>query len=66
MCKVEGHEHSWVFDGQSCCYRLSCPIPICQKQTTVNHIKGDMPRIGEPVRILDDGDTMERIGTFVA
>lgn len=70
MCKVERHEHSWIFDGKSCCYRLVCSIPIpipgCKKQTTVHFVRGEMPRIGEPVRILDDGDTMERIGSLAA
>lgn len=59
------HEHSWIFDGKSCCYRLVCSIPDCGKRTRVYHVKGDMPTIGEPVRILDDGDTMERIGSAV-
>jgi hypothetical protein len=61
----DNHEHSWIFDGQSCCYRLVCPFPGCQKRTTVNHLHGNMPKIGDPVRILDDGDTMERIGSVV-
>ena len=65
MGKDKRHEHSWIFDGQSCCYRLVCSIPGCQKRTTVHHVKGDMPKIGEPIRILDDGDTMERIGSAV-
>jgi hypothetical protein len=59
------HEHSWIYRGQSCCYRLECSIPGCRKQTTVHFLKGEMPISGEPVRILDDGDSMERIGTFV-
>lgn len=66
MGKYERHEHSWIFEGQSCCYRLTCPIPGCERKTTVRHVKGDMPKLGEAVRILDDGDTMECIGGVVA
>jgi hypothetical protein len=66
MHEHKRHEHSWIFGGKSCCYRLFCPIPGCQKQTTVHHIRGRAPKIGEPVQILDDGDTMECIGSVVA
>lgn len=66
MGKCERHEHSWIFEGKSCCYRLGCPVPGCKKQTTAHFIKGCAPNIGEPVRILDDGHTIEVIGSAVA
>jgi len=65
MVEDKRHEHSWIFGGQSYCYRLVCSIPGCERQIRAYHVKGDMPRIGEPVRILDDGDTMERIGSVI-
>lgn len=65
MGKEKTHEHSWIFDGESCCYRLVCSIPNCGRQTRAYHVKGDKPLIGDPVRILDDGETIERIGSVV-
>ena len=65
MAENKRHEHSWIFDGRSCCYRLVCSIPGCKKQTIAYYMEGDKPKIGEPVRILADGKTIERIGSLV-
>jgi len=59
------HVHNWLFDRSTCCFVLKCAVTGCCRATAVTMIRGFRPLPGEPVRILEDGKTMERIGTRV-
>jgi hypothetical protein len=61
MPKEKPCDHQWVYDGKSCCYRLKCTN--CTKRTTAYNLKGPMPNIGDPVRLV--GEMVERIGSGV-
>ena len=64
--KKGSHKHSWIFEGKSCCYRLKCSLPECERMTTAYYTKGAMPKIGEPVRFTDESnETIEVIGSVV-
>lgn len=57
------HEHRWIYDGSVCCgYWLKCSVTGCGKGTKVSKVVGD-PKLGDPMKILEDGQTAERIGT---
>ena len=55
----ELHKHQWIYQGKSCCYRLSCSVTGCGIMTTANYHKGEHPKSGDKVQILDDGKTIE-------
>ena len=65
MPKKKTHEHSWIYDGKGCCYRLRCSIPGCEGSTRAYRIKGEEPKLGEPVKLLEDGETIEIIGSKI-
>lgn len=54
----------WIYERKSCCYVLRCANPECTLITTVRYVKGEMPTIGDRVKI-DDGETMEKIGVKI-
>jgi hypothetical protein len=62
---MDRHEHLWIYDGMSCCYRLRCSFPGCGRRTTVYHVKGRLPEIGERVVILQDQETIQVDGEGV-
>ena len=53
------HDHEWKFNRKTCCYILKCIIPGCERQTKAYYLKGREPRLGELVRFMDDGETIE-------
>lgn len=54
-------EHEWVYDGAVCCgHRLKCMK--CPRGTKVRNVVGS-PKIGDPMRLNEDTDTAERMGT---
>jgi hypothetical protein len=63
---TKDHEHQWVYDGKSCCYRLRCAASGCARVTTAYRFMGDRDqlKVGTPVRILeDDREAFEAIGS---
>lgn len=62
---AKDHEHQWVYDGKSCCFRLACAFPGCQRQTKAYYFDGDTEtlRVGTPVELLEDGETIRAIGS---
>ena len=60
------HDHEWIYDGPVCCgHRLKCSRSDCIRGTKVSKVVGN-PKLGDPMRLLEDGQTAERIGTRVA
>ena len=57
------HEHYWIYDGMSCCYRLRCCLPGCEVRTTARFVWGNPPKVGDPVQFTEevDGVTIEVI-----
>ena len=63
--KMKTHEHTWFFSHKTCCYILNCSFPGCGRLTRAYSIKGERPLPGEPVRFLDDQETIEKIGSRI-
>jgi hypothetical protein len=70
-CKDEGQQmrdrcdHLWTYAGVSCCgYRLCCTRLGCQRATLVKRVQGN-PKVGDPVRLSEDGELAVRIESRV-
>lgn len=51
----KSHEHQWVYNGKTCCYKLLCSL--CSKITSAHFFEGypDLLKIGISVEFLPNG-----------
>lgn len=54
---MERCNHKWVYSHKSCCHVIKCDL--CDKYQRTYHVKGDLPKTGDLIRILQDGETIE-------